>query len=353
MSSQTITLKQGICKTQDDEPVSPITSTETIYRGNEKLSDILDTKLSVTITNEEEINVGIDTDTIIDKINEVESIIGETDNSGGDSTTGTIFAKLNKIITSINELTGLDLSIEGLDDIVNNIGTTSDSEASNNTGTVMGKLNKVIDNTSNINIDGIDNVTTLLGTTSDSDATNNTGTVMGKLNKVIDNTENIDISNIGEISTLLGTTSDSEASNNSGTISGKINKLLTDYTSERANSIDLIKSMLEANNSIIKSIQSGSFTINATLSSSSGSSVREYTAEFSQVDVSKSIPFVSGYSFLYNGNGDTELTTIVSSNPYISSFSETSLTITAPAVISNNEGDKIKAAGYWFVIEFK
>lgn len=355
MSSQTINFKQGICKTQNDEPVSPIASTETIYRGSEKLSDILDKKLSVTITNDEELNVGIDTDSIIDKINEVESIIGETDNSGGDETTGTIFAKLNKIINDLKELTGIDLNIDGL-------GQTTDSGATNNSGTVFGKLNKLITDSTKISssVNAINTNVTQLPTKIDE--------VSSKLEEII---SGFNSDELESIKSSLGLTNDSNATNITGSIFGKLNKILSDYTTARAAAIDEIKNFVKSsssansngtiheklnyliqNNSLIKSIQSGTFNINTTLTSSSGSSVRRYDASYSPVNLEKSISFLSGFSFVYRENGEINLTTIVSANPIIESFSEDELTILAPTVVSNNKGDKIFSSGTWFVVEF-
>lgn len=355
MSSQTINFKQGICKTQNDEPVSPIASTETIYRGSEKLSDILDKKLSVTITNDEELNVGIDTDSIIDKINEVESIIGETDNSGGDETTGTIFAKLNKIINDLKELTGIDLNIDGL-------GQTTDSDATNNSGTVFGKLNKLITDSTEISssVNNINTNVTQLPTKIDE--------VSSKLEEIV---SGLNTDELESIKSSLGLTNDSNATNITGSIFGKLNKILSDYTTARAAAIDEIKNFVKSsssansngtiheklnyliqNNSLIKSIQSGTFNINVTLTGSSSSADRKYSADISDVNVDKSIAFISGFSFLYNGNGDTELTTITQGVPYISYIKYNRLDITAPTIVSNNTGDHLVAGGTWFVIEF-
>lgn len=65
-----------------------------------------------------------------DTLDEVNSKIGTTTDIGGSETTGTIFAKLNKII---HDILGM----------VTSIGKTTDTGATETTGTVMGKLNKI------------------------------------------------------------------------------------------------------------------------------------------------------------------------------------------------------------------
>ncbi len=64
-------------------------------------------------------------------LNGINSKIGETGNTGGSSSSGSIFAKLNKIITDAASLSSL-------------IGQTNNSGGTTSAGTVFAKLNKII-----------------------------------------------------------------------------------------------------------------------------------------------------------------------------------------------------------------
>lgn len=288
------TLKPGICKASDGTEISPISSAKTSFVDNgvtvydslkniniviedtakiEILDDFENTdvdidnndlsgKLDEALDKLENIDYNITNNTNIKlkdlekKIDNINSDIGETFDLEGSSNSGSLNAKLNKIIND-NKTIQNNINNTNL-----NIGTKTDIVGSTTDGTIYGKLNNIIssildintnigdlsDNTLSSLLNNIDfkleqisdiklnEIKTLLGTINDNDSVNS---IFGKLYKIINNTDNNN-TNLDHIKGILGTTADSNGTNNSGSINSKINKLLTDYTESRANKIDTI-----------------------------------------------------------------------------------------------------------------
>jgi hypothetical protein len=112
---------------------------------------------------EQEINVALES-----SVEDVKSSIGATGNTGGSTTAGTIFGKLNKIIADLaSHISSWTSTRAGYIDTINtnaarltsaratkidNIGASGDTGGSTTAGTVMGKLNAVLSATSSSNI---------------------------------------------------------------------------------------------------------------------------------------------------------------------------------------------------------
>ena len=282
-------LKPGICKASDGTEISPISSAKTAYVDNgetvydalkdinitiestakiEVLEDFEDTgidvdtgelneKLDQTLDKLDDIDYNITNNTNVKltelekKIDNINSDIGETFDLEGSNNSGSVNAKLNKVI---NDNISLQESINTAN---KNIGSKIDVIGSTTEGTIYGKLNKIISDTDGIN--------SIIGDNSD----NNDNSLYGKLNSIISSIKKLSDEDIESIKTLLGNyddeslntvfsklneildvsnivkntigiTSDTGGTNKLGTISAKLNKLLTDYTTTRASKLDII-----------------------------------------------------------------------------------------------------------------
>lgn len=153
--------------------------------------------------------------------------VGNTADAGGSTTTGTVFAKENKII---NDVQSLDTKI----------GASDETGATTASGSVMGKLNNVVNVVNSL----FDNK---IGTATDTEGSTTSGTVMAKLNKVITDITSSVISTLTSITSKIGTTSDGSATVTTGSLMGKSNKILEDLTTVNDN-ISNIETGLETLN---------------------------------------------------------------------------------------------------------
>lgn len=145
-------------------------------------------------------------------LDDMKALIGQVGNTGGTSTTGTIMAKLNKLLTDW-------------------------------TTTRAGKIDTIHTNASNLNtrltstragyLDKLAN----LGAANDTGGTSTTGTAMAKMNKLLTDFTTTRAGYLDKLANL-GATGDTGGSATAGTIMAKLNKLLTDYTSTRAGYLD-------------------------------------------------------------------------------------------------------------------
>lgn len=71
-------------------------------------------------------------------LDEVKGKIGSTTDTGGSSTAGSVYAKLNYLVSQVSSY------LSNIHTYVSRIGSTNDSQGTDTTGTVMGKLNKLI-----------------------------------------------------------------------------------------------------------------------------------------------------------------------------------------------------------------
>ena len=271
MSKTNISLKSHLLKSDNEEYISPVTSTDTVYMGEQKLTDIL---------NSLESGGGVDTSQIITKIDNIDNSIGEPTDVAGTQSTGTINGKLNKIIANTE-----NINFEEGAEIKNILGTTSDSDATSSSGTVNGKLNKIITNTENINFEEGTEIKNILGNTSDSGATSSTGSISGKLNKLITLLNGFSNSDIDNIISLIGTSESSSTTSLFGLL----------------------------NRGIIKSVQRG----RSSIQTSGGSTPNYAEPVINKVDTTKSI-------VLLNGGGGSNGEHI---SPYLYSLSSTRIVI--------------------------
>ena len=135
---------------------------------------------------------------IISKIAGIDSKIGTTTDTGGTSSAGGIFAKLNKLLTDWTTTRA-----SRIDSIYTN---TNTSTTSSSTGTLCQRLNYI---------------RTLIGTSSDSGTT----TLFGKISDIQENSIS-QSEEIIELNDKIGVTNDITASVTDGTMMGKLNVLI-------------------------------------------------------------------------------------------------------------------------------
>jgi len=187
------------------------------------------------------------------KIDTINNAIGTTANTGGTTSAGTVMAKLNKLLTDWTSARAAKLDT---------IGETADANGSATTGTIMAKLNKLLTDWTNSRATKIDTINTNvsnlntrltstrasrldnIGATSDTGGTATAGTIMAKLNKLIADGANSSSGDIGTVNDNIGKTTDTGGTSTAGTVMAKLNKLLTDWTTTRAGYITNLNSRL-------------------------------------------------------------------------------------------------------------
>lgn len=103
--------------------------------------DVIDEKMKEALDNEA---LKTDVAEIKTGVEDLQEKVGNTDDGGGSSTAGSVFAKLNQLITDAATMVGRWTQSRA--DKVDSIGETTDSGATENSGTLMGKVNVLIDN---------------------------------------------------------------------------------------------------------------------------------------------------------------------------------------------------------------
>ncbi len=178
-----------------------------------------------------------DIDLILD---EMKALIGQTGNTGGTASAGTVMAKLNKLLTDwtttragyINTIntnasnlnTRLTSTRAGYLDKLANFGATGDTGGTSTAGTLTAKVNATISN---------------IGQTNNTGGTTSAGTVMAKMNKLLTDWTTTRAGYIDKLSNF-GVPGDIGGSATAGTVMAKLNKLLTDWTGTRAGYINTI-----------------------------------------------------------------------------------------------------------------
>ncbi|MCQ4935129.1 hypothetical protein [Anaerotignum propionicum] len=115
-------------------------------------------------------------------LDEVKGKIGSTTDTGGSSTAGSVFGKINYLVSQVSSY--LATIYSWVNTLVGKIGNTNDSEGTATTGTVMGKLNFLVTHGSN-NLTDVYNYVLGIGNTNDKQGNATSGSVMGKLNYLI------------------------------------------------------------------------------------------------------------------------------------------------------------------------
>lgn len=113
----------------------------------------------------EEILAGLEDVELKDNVEQIKQEIGITTDTGGSSTAGSVFAKLNYLVSQVSSY------LSSVYSWVTKIGNTADTGGTSTAGTVMAKENMIIEQ---------------LGITTDTGATTISGTVMGKLNNMLE-----------------------------------------------------------------------------------------------------------------------------------------------------------------------
>lgn len=168
-------------------------------------------------------------------LDDVVTLIGATNNTGGTVSAGTIMAKLNKLLTdwtaaragyidAINTNTArLTSTRAGYIDKLVNFGTTSDTGGTSTAGTAMAKLNKLLTDWTNARAIKLDNI----GTTGETGGTASAGTIMAKLNKLLTDWTNTRAVKIDTINNAIGTTANTGGTATAGTVMAKLNAIIT------------------------------------------------------------------------------------------------------------------------------
>lgn len=143
-------------------------------------------------------------------LDEVKGKIGSTNDAQSNSTTvGSIFAKLNYLVSQVSGY------LSSIFTFVSRIGATNDAQSSSTTtGSIFAKLNYLVNQIGDYLL-SIYNNTIKIGTTTDTGGTATTGTVMAKGNAILTEANKI------------GGTTDTEGTNTTGTVMGKLNKIIS------------------------------------------------------------------------------------------------------------------------------
>ena len=330
-----LNLKPGICSNGNGDNISPITSTSTIYRNNKKLDDILADKASIEPLNEEGIIVSVENESIEEVLNSIhdntENIkisLGSTTDVGGTNNSGTINAKLNKIITNTE-----NINFEEGTEILNKLGTSDDTSSSS---TIFGKLTDIKDTITTkfteiiSNINGVNNK---IGNTEDSNGTSSTGGIFAKINKLLTDWTT---ARANKIDSIYTNTEPSTSSSSTGTLSQKLNYIKNLIGTSSDNGTTTIFGLLKKTSSkgIVKNIQRGVTT--------------STSITISTVVPDKCLVLLNNSRVGLNGNGwDNRNEYIYGS--ILSSITETKLTITNNETVGFSDGVHEVS---WQVIEF-
>lgn len=115
-------------------------------------------------------------------LDEVKGKIGSTADTGGSSTAGSVFGKLNYLVSQLSSY--LATIYSWINTLMGKVGNTNDSEGTATTGTVMGKLNYLVARMGSV-YSWANNIFSRVGATTDTGGTTTAGTVMAKENAIL------------------------------------------------------------------------------------------------------------------------------------------------------------------------
>ena len=286
---------------------SDISSSPTIFGKLAEIKETLTTKFSE----------------IISKITSTDSKIGTTTDTGGTSSAGGIFAKLNKLLTDWTTTRA-----SRIDSIYKN--TTTNNTAST-TGTLSQKLSSIISTISSILTD-TNSTDSKIGTTTDTGGTSSAGSVFGKLNKLLTDWTSTRAS---RVDTIYNNTLTSSTSSSTGTLSQKLNYIKsligTNSDSGSTTLFGLIKTL--SSKGTIKSVQYGELSFNSS----------SMTVALNAIKPEKSVVLING-EVRYESSSMAGIT----SNPHVSALTSTELKLSLGRTVYGAAGDKVS----WQVIEF-
>ena len=256
-------------------PTVSIATKEDIQKHNQSLNahkEQFNEKVNTNLNN-------VARETLLQKMGNVtenlENIVGTTENTGGTTSAGTVMAKLNKLLTDWTSTRA-----DKIDTINNTIGTTANTGGTASAGTVMAKLNKLLTDWTNVRAGKIDTINT--------NAAKLTDTRVGYIDK---------LANFGTITDTGGTAT-------AGTIMAKLNKLLTDWTTARAGKIDTINTNAANLNTRLTSTRAGYLDL-----LNRGVSIKNIQRGFFFVNIKNGVPVENEYRIT--------LSTIVPSKTFI------------------------------------
>lgn len=152
----------------------------------------------------------------ISGVDSIDEKIGNTGDSQGSATAGSVFAKLNLLIKAGAGSGSTDVNVQS---IVDNIGTTADANATETAGTVFGKLNKIIGTVTGYLANYLQPISISVNSMDEKmgDATHSAtrNTIFGKLAGLL--------SAINIFDNKVGTNTDTETGN---TVFAKLNKII-------------------------------------------------------------------------------------------------------------------------------
>ena len=136
-------------------PTVSIATKEDIQKHNQSLNahkEQFNEKVNTNLNN-------VSRETLLQKMGNVtenlENIVGTTENTGGTASAGTVMAKLNKLLTDWTSAKAVKI-----DTINNAIGTTANTGGTTSAGTVMAKLNKLLTDWTSARASKIDTINT-------------------------------------------------------------------------------------------------------------------------------------------------------------------------------------------------
>ena len=250
--------------------------------------------------NKEIITIKADFDGINDKI-------GITTDDEGTVSTGTVFGKLNGILSYLT-VTLVEKLSKITEDISENKTSIGNAEDLSSSPTIFGKLAEIKETlTTKFNeviskiTDSISENKKVVGNPED---ISTSPTIFGKLAEIkeIITSKFADIiSKITDIDSKIGTTTDTGGTSSAGGIFAKLNKLLTDWTTTRASRIDSIYTNTTTNNTasttgtLSQKLSSVISTLSSILTNTSSSTTSSSTGTLSQ-KLNYIIKFLLGYN---------------------------------------------------------
>ena len=250
--------------------------------------------------NKEIITIKADFDGINDKI-------GITTDDEGTVSTGTVFGKLNGILSYLT-VTLVEKLSKITEDISENKTSIGNAEDLSSSPTIFGKLAEIKETlTTKFNeviskiTDSISENKKVVGNPED---ISTSPTIFGKLAEIkeIITSKFADIiSKITDIDSKIGTTTDTGGTSSAGGIFAKLNKLLTDWTTTRASRIDSIYTNTTTNNTasttgtLSQKLSSVISTLSSILTNTSSSTTSSSTGTLSQ-KLNYIINFLLGYN---------------------------------------------------------
>ncbi|KAF5055637.1 hypothetical protein DSECCO2_375660 [anaerobic digester metagenome] len=175
-------------------------------------------------------------------LDRVDEKLGSTKDTGGSSTAGSVFGKINYLVSQVSSY--LATIYSWVNTLVGKIGNTNDSEGTATTGSVTGKLNFLVTRMGSVYswmnsmYSWVSNIYSRMGATTDTGGTTTAGSVMAKENAILTEVNKI------------GTSSDTGGNETTGSVFAKLNYLVnqvkTYISGIHANSVTAVSKSAES-----------------------------------------------------------------------------------------------------------